>query len=303
MAHHDVADLIEKLRANPELLYELPPGQFEEIVAELLASFGWQVNLTSQKWDSGRDILAVSRDSAGFETSWAVECKRWAPSRKVDVATVRSLYGAQRQFGFSKALLVTTSSPTMDAAEFAELTSDLHIVGRERLIDWLSNYRRRPGQRPFAETNRFCSCFVSYSQKDEKFVSYLVARLRAAGVKVWYAPEDLVPGKKLDEEIAHAIRTFDKLLVILSVNSMNSEWVRTEIRKARRREVDEQRRVLFPVALVSFEALKRWELFDADLGQDLAIELRQYFIPDMSAWHIANTFNSQFSKILDGLRT
>jgi TIR domain-containing protein len=65
-------------------------------------------------------------------------------------------------------------------------------------------------------------------------------------------------------EIDEAIRLHDRLLLILSGHSMSSEWVNTEIAKARKREVKEGKRVLFPVRLVGFEALRDWECFDAD---------------------------------------
>ncbi len=32
------------------------------------------------------------------------------------------------------------------------------------------------------------------------------------------------------------------------------------------------------------ETLRDWECFDADSGKDLAVELREYFIPDFSHW-------------------
>jgi hypothetical protein len=43
---------------------------------------------------------------------------------------------------------------------------------------------------------------------------------------------------------------FSRLLLILSEHSTGSEWVNTEIAKARNREVKEGKRVLFPVRLV-----------------------------------------------------
>jgi hypothetical protein len=63
---------------------------------------------------------------------------------------------------------------------------------------------------------------------------------------------------------------------------MASEWVKTEIAKARQREVREHRQVLFPVRRVSFEAIRDWDCCDADTGQDSAREIREYFIPDFS---------------------
>ena len=65
------------------------------------------------------------------------------------------------------------------------------------------------------------------------------------------------------------------MLLILSPNSISSKWVKTEIRNARKREVAEKKRVLFPVRLASYEALREWELFDADEGKDLATEIRE----------------------------
>jgi hypothetical protein len=42
-------------------------------------------------------------------------------------------------------------------------------------------------------------------------------------------------------EIDEAIRVYDKLLLVLSTKSINSELVRTEIRKARKAELKENR--------------------------------------------------------------
>ena len=80
------------------------------------------------------------------------------------------------------------------------------------------------------------------------------------------------------------MRTHEGLVLVLSPNSMNSEWVKTEIRKARKRERTEKKPVLFPVRLAPFEAIRDWELFDADEGKDLAIEIREYYIPHFSNW-------------------
>jgi hypothetical protein len=55
-----------------------------------------------------------------------------------------------------------------------------------------------------------------------------------------------------------------EVLLILSPNSIESEWVKTEIANARRREVRDHARVLFPISLAPFEAICDWECFDAD---------------------------------------
>lgn len=83
---------------------------------------------------------------------------------------------------------------------------------------------------------------------------------------------------------------------------MQSPWVRTEIRNARQAELREQRQKLFPIALVSFETIRTWESFYADLGEDLAEEIREYFIPDFSNWKQHDAFEAAFARLLRDLR-
>jgi hypothetical protein len=85
------------------------------------------------------------------------------------------------------------------------------------------------------------SCFISYSTQDQAFAERLYADLQNKGVRCWFAPHDLQGGKKVHKQIDDAIRVYDRLLLILSEASMNSEWVKTEIANARKRELREQR--------------------------------------------------------------
>jgi hypothetical protein len=149
---------------------------------------------------------------------------------------------------------------------------------------------------------QFYSCFISYSVKDQEFVNRLYADLQNKGVRCWFAPHDVQGGKKLHEQIDEAIRKYERLLLIVSPNSMDSAWVETEIRNARRRERTEKRRVLFPVRLVSYDALRDWKLFDADEGRDLATEIREYYIPDFSEWNSHDLYQKEFEKLLRDLR-
>jgi len=149
---------------------------------------------------------------------------------------------------------------------------------------------------------QFYSCFVSYSSKDEDFARRLHERMRDAHLRVWFAPEDIQGGKKLHEQVETAIRIYDKLLIVLSEASLQSEWVMTELRKARKAERQSGKRKLFPIRLVDFATLRDWECFDADSGKDLAVELREYFIPDFSRWKEHNTFEASFERLLADLR-
>lgn len=149
---------------------------------------------------------------------------------------------------------------------------------------------------------QFYSCFISYSHKDEEFARRLYSRMREADLRVWYAPEEMKGGRKLHEQIFNAIHLHDKLLLVLSEHSLRSGWVETEIRRARKAERDERRRKLFPIRLVDFEAIEKWECFDADSGKDLGVELREYFIPDFSNWKDHDAFEKGFARLLRDLK-
>jgi hypothetical protein len=148
----------------------------------------------------------------------------------------------------------------------------------------------------------FYSLFISYSTKDQEFAERLHADLQAKGVRCWFAPHDMRSGKKVHEQIDEAIRLHDKLLLILSPASMESEWVKTEISKAREREIKENRRVLFPIRLCTFETLRDWECFDSDAGKDSAREIREYFIPDFSNWKDHDAYKLAFDRLLKDLQ-
>jgi hypothetical protein len=147
----------------------------------------------------------------------------------------------------------------------------------------------------------FYSLFISYSTQDQEFAERLHADLQDKGVRCWFAPHKLHGGKKVYRQIDEAIRVYDKLLLILSEASMASEWVRTEIALARKREVEQKREVLFPIGLCPFRTIRKWEYFDSDIGKDSAREIREFHIPDFSNWKGHDAYKLAFDRLLDDL--
>ncbi len=149
---------------------------------------------------------------------------------------------------------------------------------------------------------QFYSCFISYSQRDEAFVRRLHSDLQKRGIQCWYAPEDIKGGRKIHHQVEEAIRLHDKLLLILSENSMQSSWVEHEIVNARQLEIQEKRKMLFPIALVPYERISKWKLFWGDEGRDLAKEIREYFIPDFSNWRDdRDAYNKALERLIGDL--
>ena len=121
-------------------------------------------------------------------------------------------------------------------------------------------------------------------------------------MRCWFAPNDIHRGRKIHEQIDEAIRVYDKLLLILSDESMNSKWVKTEIANARAREEQQKRQMLFPITLVNFDRIKEWRLFDGNTGIDSAREIREYFIPDFANWKDHDSYQKAFDRLLRDLK-
>ncbi len=76
----------------------------------------------------------------------------------------------------------------------------------------------------------------------------------------------------------------------------------TEIANAREREKREAKQLLFPITLIPFAAIKQWELFDADIGDSSAGEIREYFIPDFSNWKDHDLYQTAFQRLVKDLK-
>lgn len=164
----------------------------------------------------------------------------------------------------------------------------------EHFITYIKSLTRTP--------NQYFSCFISYSFADQEFAERLYIDLQANGVRCWFAGHDMRAGKKIIDQIDDAIRLHERVLLVLSESSMSKEWVHTEIRKARKREVRESKQIIFPIGLVGFDTIRDWELFDSEIGKDSAVEIREYFIPDFSRWKDRVSYEKAFQKLLGDLK-
>lgn len=110
---------IDRILYNKEEVYNLTSREFEELVAEVFKQQGYFVEVTQATRDGGCDIIAT-RNINGLPFMVLIECKRYGKKNHVGVQLVRSLLGVQSDRKANKAVLVTSSSFTKDAREFAE---------------------------------------------------------------------------------------------------------------------------------------------------------------------------------------
>ena len=141
------ASLVERLRQQPQSVYELSPRKFEELVAELLSDLGYMVELTPTSRDGGKDILAYLPTPHG-RVLCLVEVKRYRQDRPVGVALIRQLYETLIDADASSAMLVTTSSFTAGAVEFQQKHEyKLALRDYGNVVQWIQDYGVSKSQR------------------------------------------------------------------------------------------------------------------------------------------------------------
>ena len=111
--------------------------------------------------------------------------------------------------------------------------------------------------------------FISYSVSDKiSIVTELVDKLKESGIKVWYAGQELGPGKRIYETIREGLVSSRHGLLIVSPNYLLSEWTRREFHALWARE-DYKNRLIFTVwHNTSVADIKK---FDAMLSDNFAI--------------------------------
>ena len=71
--------------------------------------------------------------------------------------------------------------------------------------------------------------FISHSQRDRKLAAELATQLKAAGFEPWNSESELFPGDNWALATGKALEKSDAMVVLVSRESMKSEWVRREI--------------------------------------------------------------------------
>ncbi|MFZ0725589.1 MAG: toll/interleukin-1 receptor domain-containing protein [Desulfobacterales bacterium] len=140
----------------------------------------------------------------------------------------------------------------------------------------------------------YYSCFISYSSKDQDFAERLYSDLQNKRVRCWFAPEDMKIGDKIRDRIDQSISIHDKLLLILSEHSINSEWVEDEVEAAYEQERNRGKTVLFPIRLDS--AVE-------DTDKAWASKLRRSrHIGDFTKWKDHDAYQKAFDRLMRDLK-
>lgn len=111
--------------------------------------------------------------------------------------------------------------------------------------------------------------FMSYSREDISYQKRVIAELRQRGIIVWVDTENLIPGSPAwEREIERAIRAAAGIIVLLSPDANNSEWVRREISFA-----EQNNKRIFPVLIRGDED----DSIPLRLSSHQRVDLRRHF--------------------------
>ncbi len=95
--------------------------------------------------------------------------------------------------------------------------------------------------------------FISHSTKDKDFVKKLRESLSEADIEVFQFHTNLKPGDKILSTIKEALRNSDFIIVVLSQESVKSDWVNFEISTVLLNEKSQEETLLIPVLIEDCE--------------------------------------------------
>ena len=93
------------------------------------------------------------------------------------------------------------------------------------------------------------SIFLSHASGDKPFVRRLFQDLTSRGIRAWLDEAELKPGDSLISKISTAIDQMDFLGVVLSEQSVDSEWVQREVAMALNQEISGKKVKVIPLLL------------------------------------------------------
>lgn len=123
--------------------------------------------------------------------------------------------------------------------------------------------------------------FISYSRKDQEFVTRLASDLNEQVAFVWFDRSTIQPGQKWQDEIMTGIRECKAFIVVLSPDAMASRYVGEEVKQAL-----QLGKIIFPVIYRPSKWTGQFESLVRDIQ---TLDLR------------SGSYTDNFQKLVDGL--
>ena len=144
--------------------------------------------------------------------------------------------------------------------------------------EWVGEFREAVRNRPEKPSK---AIFISYSRRDQEFVTRLASDLNQQVAGVWFDQSAIQLGEKWHDEIMEGIRECKAFVLVLSPDSMESRYVREEVNKAL-----ELGKTIFPVI---YRPAKWTGQFETLIREVQTLDLR------------SGSYTDNFQKLVDGL--
>lgn len=119
-------------------LYDMSSREFEIFISKYFESQGYETKVTKRTRDGGFDIIC--KKNKPTKLILLVECKHYTEGNKVNVQLVRGLYGVHCAEGVNQSILVTTSTFTKPARDFADEQKTLmQLIDIDDLVEWITD--------------------------------------------------------------------------------------------------------------------------------------------------------------------
>ena len=138
--------LIDKVASDPSVLDDISHRDFELLMGELFARMGFEVDVFRGTKDGGIDFLAIQSSESDTVVA-SVQCKQpekraGRELRTIGVSMIREMYGVAKWNGHARSIMLTTSSYSTDAKQFAEAKpGEMELADRARLLEWIVRHR------------------------------------------------------------------------------------------------------------------------------------------------------------------
>jgi len=110
-------NIINYLKTNPDKIFDLCSRDFEIAMTEIYHKLGYDVEITPQTRDGGKDIIIRTPTNLG-DFIYYVECKKYASNYPVGVGIVKNMIGTITTDKVNGGIIATTSYFSSESIKF-----------------------------------------------------------------------------------------------------------------------------------------------------------------------------------------
>lgn len=144
-------------------------------------------------------------------------------------------------------------------------------------------------------SHAFYSAFISYSHADKEFAGWLHRKLEDRGIRCWLDHKNMIPGERILDAVGEAITSHERILLCCSESSLESWWVKDEVRKTQ--EIERQSKTdlrIIPILLDDY-LLKGWK-------DGLASDLNSRLGLDFKGWDARRDWDFEMGRLVAALK-